>query len=119
MQLIKTAKVFYKDRFSFYLINLSLLIILATWSLFLLKKIEKSPLAVLHYNIYFGFDILGNWTKLFIFPGFVLFLSLVNLFLSIYFWTKNRSWSYFLLTLILLSNLITFIFIFNILNYNL
>ncbi len=119
MQLIKTAKVFYKDRFSFYLINLSLLIILATWLLFFFKKVAKSPLTVLHYNIYFGFDILGNWTKLFIIPSFVLFLTLINLLLAVYFWTKYRAWSYFLLTLILLSNIVIFIFTFNILNYNL
>ncbi len=119
MNLIKRTKIFYKDKFNFYIINLSLLIIISTWILFIIKKIDKSSLSILHYNIYFGFDILGNWTKLFIFPGFVLFLSLVNLFLAIYFWTKNRFWSYFLLTLILLSNLITFIFVFNILNYNL
>ena len=51
MYLIKTAKVFYKDRFSFYLINFSLIIILATWFLFLLKKVARSPLSVLHYLI--------------------------------------------------------------------
>ena len=53
MQLIKTAKVFYKDRFSFYLINLSLLIILATWLLFFFKKVAKSPLTVLQYLFWF------------------------------------------------------------------
>ena len=119
MHLIKTAKVFYKDRFSFYLINFSLIIILATWFLFLLKKVAKSPLSVLHYNIYFGFDVLGSWSKLFIPPLLVLFLTILNLFLAIYFWTRHRAWSYFLLTLILLSNIVIFIFTFNILNYNL
>lgn len=115
---IKTAKVFYKDRFSFYLINSSFLIILATWILFIIKKIDKSPLSIIHYNIYFGFDVLGNWTKLFFAPSLVLFLTLVNLLLAIYFWIKHRAWSYFLLTLILLSNIVIFIFTLNILNYN-
>ncbi len=119
MVLLKIAKVFYKDRFSFYLINSSLLIILATWILFIVKKIEKSPLSVIHYNIYFGFDVLGNWTKLFFAPTLVLILTLINLILAIYFWAKHRAWSYFLLTLILLSNIIIFIFTLNILNYNL
>jgi len=119
MHLIKTAKIFYKDRFSFYLINFSLLIILATWVLFFIKKVDKSPLTILHYNIYFGFDVLGSWSKLFIPPLLVLFLTILNLFLAIYFWTRHRAWSYFLLTLILLSNIVIFIFNLNVLNYNL
>lgn len=119
MNLIKKTKIFYKDKFNFYIINFSLLIIISTWILFIIKKIDKSSLTVLHYNIYFGFDVLGNWTKLFIPPTFVLFLTLINLFLAVYFWTKHRIWSYFLLTLILLSNIVIFIFTFNILNYNL
>ena len=119
MPSFKNIKVFYKDRLNFWLLNVTILIVLATWALFLFKPFVKSPLAVLHYNIYFGFDVVGHWIWLFIIPGIVLLLSIANIWLAVYFWTKEAIWSYFLLTATFLLNAMIFIFLFNILNYNL
>ena len=119
MGLFVAIKVLYKDKLAAWLINISILAILATWILFLFKRIVQSPIAVLHFNIYSGIDVVGMWYWLFIIPGIVLVISFLDFLLAIFFWTKQRIWSYFLLTIILIANIITFLFLFNILNYNL
>ena len=37
---------------------------------------------ILHYNVYFGVDLLGSWWQLYILPMIALFFSLVNMFLA-------------------------------------
>ncbi|MFA6307599.1 MAG: hypothetical protein WCS88_02805 [Patescibacteria group bacterium] len=119
MSIIRTSKVLYKDKLAFWLINFSFLSILATWFLFFIKRIKYDPLAVLHYNIYSGIDILGAWYILFIIPVLVLIVSFLDFFLAVLLWTKVRVMSYFLLLTILLINVFMFLFLYNILNYNL
>lgn len=118
MLLIKTIKVLYKDKLSFWLLNISLLLFIVQWSLLFSKKIIKSPIAVLHYNIYSGIDVLADSNWLYIIPSIVLLLFILNLFLTVYFWKRKRVFSYFLLTTILLLNTMVFIYLYNILNYN-
>ena len=112
-------KVFYKDRLNFWLINITMLLVVASWLVFLFKPLKASPLAILHYNIYFDFDVVGNWVWLILIPVIVLVLSLINTYLAAYLWTKKAIWSHFLLTLNFLLNFMIFIYLFNILNYNL
>ena len=119
MSIIRTSKVLYKDKLAFWLANVSILAILATWFMFLFKKIKPDPLAVLHYNIYAGIDALGSWHWLYLIPLIVLVVSIVDFLLAVVLWTKARVMSYFLLVAILLINIFTFLFINNILNYNL
>jgi len=119
MSIIRISKVLYKDKLAFWLINVSFLSILATWALFFDKRIKYDPLAVLHYNIYGGFDAVGSWHWLYIIPALVLGVSLIDFVLAILLWTKARVMSYFLLTTILVINVFVFLFLYNILNYNL
>lgn len=61
---------------------------------------------IIHYNVYFGVDMLGDWKNLFLMPAIGLFLFLVNLFLSIYFYQrKERIASYLLLIATLMIQL--------------
>jgi len=61
---------------------------------------------ILHYNVYFGVDMLGGWKNLFLLPAVGLFLFLINLFLSLYFYRrKERSASYLLLIATLMIQL--------------
>lgn len=61
---------------------------------------------ILHYNVYFGVDMLGNWKNLFLLPAVGLFLFLINFFLSIYFYRrKERIASYLLLIATLMIQL--------------
>lgn len=112
-------KVFYKDKLNFWLINISGFLVFLTWLLFLFKRFKPSSLAILHYNIYFGFDVLGHWRWLILLPLLCLLLSLFDIFLALRLWTKQAVWSQFLLLATLLLNFAMFIFLFNILTYNL
>jgi len=118
MLLIKTIKVLYKDKLSFWLLNVSLLLIISQCFLFIFKKVVKSEIAVLHYNIYSGFDVLASSNWIYIIPSIVLVLSILNFFLTTYFWKRQRIFSYLLLTTILLLNTMVFIYLYNIINYN-
>jgi len=119
MELLRKVKVFYRDRLVFWLLNFSIVFFIATWVLFLIKKIEQGPLTVLHYNVYVGIDMFGHSKWLYEVPALVLFLTLLDSYLAVLLWTKQRVMSYFLLVTVLLSHLIMFIYIYNILNYNL
>ena len=119
MSIIRTSKVLYKDKLAFWLTNVSFLFILATWASFLIKRIKLDPLAVLHYNIYAGIDTLGSWHWLYIMPALVLAVSIIDFILAVILWTKVRVMSYFLLATIMIINIFMFLFLYNILNYNL
>lgn len=121
MQIWRSIRVFYKDRLAAWLLNFSVLFILGTWALLLFNKIVKSPLAVLHINIYAGIDVLGHWKWLYIIPAIFLGVAIVDFLLALWLWTRQRVLSYFLLITILLSNIILFLYffyLFNILKYN-
>ena len=118
MAFLNTTKVLYKDKLAFWLLNFIVLFILATWSLFLFKRVQPDPLAVLHYNIYAGIDAIGNYRWLYFFPAIFLLISLIDFLLAVFLWTKQRLYSYFLLIMILLINIFIFLYLFNILNYN-
>ncbi len=47
----------------------------------------SDALTVLHYNVYFGVDLLGAWWQLFILPGVAFLFVLMNLVLSYRFYT--------------------------------
>lgn len=119
MRFFSRVKVFYKDKIVLFLTVLTIGLLVATWLQFLWNEVEHSPITVLHYNIYAGIDIIGQWYWLYIIPGILLALSIVNFLLALWFWAKQQVWSYILLTSSLLINAMSFIYIYNILNYSL
>ena len=118
MMILRSAKVLYKDKLAFWLLNFSLLFILASWALFLFRKVKPDPLAVIHVNIYSGIDVIASHTWLFIIPAIFLGISFLNFFLAIILWTKNRLNAYLLISTILFINIALFLYLFTILNYN-
>lgn len=53
---------------------------------------------ILHYNVYFGVDSVGDYKQVYILPFIGLILFLINLFLAMYFYAqKERIASYVLL----------------------
>ena len=118
MSIIRTSLVLYQDKLAFWLINFSILSIVSTWALFLFKRVERDPLAVLHYNIYAGIDALGSWQWLYLLPAIFLLIAALDFWLAVLLWTKARVLSYFLLATILIMNFFMSLFIYNILNYN-
>lgn len=120
MDIFRQTKVFYRDRLAFWLTNISIIFILANWAIFLYYKIDSDPnLTVLHYNIYDGIDVLGNYKWIYRIPLIALFISIIDFVLAILLWTTQRTWSYFLLTTILLLNTLVFLYTYTIINYNL
>ncbi len=79
---------------------------LANWAAL---KIFVQPVdlpIILHYNVYFGVDMLGGWKNLFLLPAVGLILFLINFFLSIHFYKrKERIASYLLLMATLMIQL--------------
>ncbi|RJQ34854.1 hypothetical protein C4566_01690 [Candidatus Parcubacteria bacterium] len=119
MRFLVRIKLFFKDKLVLALSIFSLGFILATWVQFLGNKVEHSPITVLHYNIYSGFDMVGEWRWLYLIPLIVLVASLINFLLASWLWQRQPIWSYLLLTDNLLINFASFIYILNILNYSL
>ena len=72
----KKAPVFYR-----WAMVLSLIILLATFALLFLRLaplFEPGQSIPLHYNIYFGIDIFGQWERLFLLPSIGLAFFFVN-----------------------------------------
>ncbi|OGI26010.1 MAG: hypothetical protein A3J76_05230 [Candidatus Moranbacteria bacterium RBG_13_45_13] len=49
---------------------------------------------ILHYNIYFGIDAIGNWKSVFFMPTLAVILLAANIVLSRFFYYKERLVSY-------------------------
>lgn len=120
MDIFRQSKVFYRDRLAFWLTNISIVLILVNWIIFLFYKLDFDPhLTILHYNIYDGIDVIGEYKWIFIIPAITSFFSILDFVLAVLLWTSQRTWSYFLLTTILLLNTLVFLYTYNIINYNL
>lgn len=95
-----------KSHIAVWLLVFSLAANLANW---IIIKIFLKPVdfpIILHYNVYFGVDISGNWKQVYALPTIGFFLLLVNFLLSIYFYKrKERIASYLLLIAALMIQL--------------
>lgn len=89
---------FFQNNIVRWLSGMSLVVNLAIWiGLKVFIKPVDLPI-ILHYNVYFGVDMLGNWTQVFILPVLGLILFLINFSLAIHFYEqKERIASHILL----------------------
>ncbi|MDR3559743.1 MAG: hypothetical protein P4L62_03755 [Candidatus Pacebacteria bacterium] len=110
------TKLFFKTRFAgndFFLNHIVLWLLLfgiitnaADWTILLVFMNRLDADVILHYNVYFGVDMLGNWKLAFMMPAVGLVLFLVNAFLADYFYrNKERIASYILLLAALMVQL--------------
>lgn len=95
------------DKISAILVVTSLLInLLAFIGAWFLNKIIGSDLAVLHYNVLFGIDLVGDANKLFLVPLIGLFILIINILLgTILHSSKDRLISSMLLVTALVVNI--------------
>jgi hypothetical protein len=100
------AQDFFRSQIVIWLLALSLVANLADWiSLWLFIKPVDFPI-ILHYNVYFGVDMLGNWKQVFILPLLGLILFTINFCFSLYFYhQKERIASHILLMATLMLQL--------------
>lgn len=95
LNLVKRIKFFLKNEFWENKIITSGLIIafiinLMNWGAL---KIWVRPVdlpIVLHYNVYFGVDILGDWQRVFFSPILAIILFGFNILLSLFFYNKKE-----------------------------
>ena len=81
---------FFKNRIVIWAISLSLFFNLANWfSIWYFVEPVDFPI-ILHYNVYFGVDMTGDWKKIFFLPGMGLLLFFINSFLAFYFFKKSE-----------------------------
>ena len=80
----------------------------------------NQDIAILHYNVDFGIDLIGSKNYLFLIPVFSLFFIILNQIILIKF-LKNDSfkfWSHFLLAFLLLFNIFLILILFSIYSIN-
>ena len=104
------AHEYFRNTIVVWLMILSMVVNVITW---ILLKIFIKPVdfpIILHYNVYFGVDMTGQYTNVFILPSIGIALFLVNLFLSLYFYQhKERIASYLLMITSLMIQLSLFV----------
>lgn len=80
------------------IIFLSFIANVAIWIL-IYRRIEPSrDLIALHYNIYFGISLLGEWYRVLVIPAFGVFVGFVNFALSFFVYPKDRVLAYIVMT---------------------
>jgi hypothetical protein len=97
---------FFKSQIAVWLLILSLVSNLTNW---LILKIFVRPIdlpIILHYNVYFGVDMMGDYKEAYLFPLIGIVLLIINFFLSLYLYEKKeRIASYLLLIAALMIQL--------------
>ncbi|MCK9379213.1 MAG: hypothetical protein M0P97_03690 [Candidatus Moranbacteria bacterium] len=89
---------FFKNPIVFFLLLAILILNLASFIILTIFIEKSSSPVILHYNVYFGVDLIGDWWQIYIMPAMGLFFALVNLFLALYFYgQKERIASYCLM----------------------
>jgi hypothetical protein len=86
-----------------FLANLAIWILLA----FFIRPVDMD--IILHYNVYFGVDVMGNWKQVFLLPFVGLILLIINTILAVYFFQREKivvSYILLLATLMVQMNLI-------------
>ncbi|MDP3970306.1 MAG: hypothetical protein Q8P90_01265 [bacterium] len=68
----------------------SVIVNIAIWLMLYYYLPETENPVVLHYNIYFGIDLIGEWSKLFYIPASGLVILVVNTVFSILLTKKEK-----------------------------
>lgn len=81
--IVVSRKRFFSNKYSLTLLIIALLINLASWLyIFLYIKPQSEPI-FLHYNIYYGVDLIGNWYQIYLYIPFIaLVVYFINAFIS-------------------------------------
>jgi hypothetical protein len=72
------AAPYWHDQRIIRLLIVSGIVNLAMWAYFLTNKIEGNFPIILHYNLFFGVDSVGDYSKVFLLPSVGLFIFFLN-----------------------------------------
>jgi hypothetical protein len=99
---LKFMKEFLKDTANKILTGSSLILNIGLFLFFYFFIRQSNIPIVLHYNVNWGVDILGEVKSVFILPVAGMFIFLLNSFLAVNLWGKNKTLSYFFTAMTLL-----------------
>ncbi len=85
---------YWTDPVIFFSLVLSVLANGGIWLALYFTVIPTDHPIILHYNIYFGIDAIGNWKQVYFMPTLALALLAANLILSRFFYYKEKLISY-------------------------
>jgi hypothetical protein len=85
---------FWTDPVIFFSIILAILVNIGLWIALFRTVVPTEAPIILHFNIRFGVDIIGNWRNLFFMPALAAGMLFLNLLLSRFFYYKERLVSY-------------------------
>jgi len=81
---------FLRNKTNIFLIFVMVLINISNWILLYVKFKPQSNPIYLHYNIYFGIDLIGPWYQIYIIPVIGLVIIIVNSLFSILLYKKEK-----------------------------
>ena len=85
---------FWTDPVIFFSLVLAVLVNLTMWvAVWWIVEPTDRPI-ILHYNVYFGVDSIGDWRNVFLMPALAAVILLANVVLSRFFYYKERLASY-------------------------
>ncbi|MEI7621601.1 MAG: hypothetical protein WCJ51_03620 [Candidatus Moraniibacteriota bacterium] len=81
---------YFRSAFIQWVLIGSLIVNLANWGFiaFFIRPVDF--LIILHYNVYFGVDVIGSWWQMYLMPSIGLFLLLVNATLGFLFYQRKE-----------------------------
>ena len=93
-----TQKEFFRSKIVLWLLALNVVANIVNWVAIAIFINRLDGEIILHYNVYFGVDSMGDWHRIFILPVIGIILFVFNVVLAIYFHIKKeRIASYILL----------------------
>ena len=85
---------YWTDPVIFFSLVIGMLVNLGMWmAVWRIVEPTGRPI-ILHYNVYFGVDAIGDWRNVFLMPALAAAILLVNAVLSRFFYYKERLASY-------------------------
>ena len=87
---------YHQDRFVQINLIFSLLANLGLWLLLAWQIRGLGESMSLHYNIYFGIDLLGPWYQIFSLPAVGLIFFLLNFLIGVFIYSQEKILRYFL-----------------------
>lgn len=84
------AQEFFKNGLVHWVLIGSFFVNLADWGLLAFFVRPVDFLIILHYNVYFGVDILGSWQEAYFLPAVGTFFLAMNVFLGYFFYQRKE-----------------------------
>jgi hypothetical protein len=97
---IIVAKPYWKDKQIMSILFLSALLNIFIWIFLLQNQKENAHPVILHYNLFFGVDYLGDYKNIYLIPLSGLIIIIVNSILGHLLYLKEKLASYFLVFII-------------------